>query len=244
MARISTVKLDTSVEAADRLLGSNSGGATKNFQLSDIAQFLGATNATGIAGSVPFKYTTAATMTSGTMQLLNQSTNKPFPETDNVRLIVSKYQNGLAGKLVLAVLNTYVTKEIVISQVQDPSVFAVYRVKTVTQVGSTDYYEILMTHLQSNNNSDSLGFISDVYYVLTPYSGAQDKDFSLSFSSNDLVSDSGQYYLLVNHNLGKFPNITVKISTGSIVQVPITHITNNQSKVFFKGLNSGVIHAN
>jgi len=183
-------------------------------------------------------------MASGTMQLLNQSTNKPFPETDNVKLVVSKYQNGLAGQLVLAVLNTYATKDIIISQVQDPSVFAVYRVKTVTQIGSTDYYEILMTHLQSNNNSNGLGFISEVYYILTPYSGAQDKDFSLSFSTNDLVLDSGQYYLLVNHNLGKFPNITVKISTGSIVQVPIVHITNNQSKVFFKGLNSGVIHAN
>lgn len=244
MARISTVKLDTSVEAADRLLGSNSGGATKNFQVSDIAQFLGATNATGIAGSVPFKYTTAANMSPGTMQLFNQSTNKPFPETDNVRLIVSKYQNGLANTLALAVLNTFPTKDIVISQVQDPTVFGVYRVKTVTQVGSTDYYEILMTHLQSNNNSDSLGFVSNVYYVLTPYIGAQDKNFSASFSTSDLVSDSGQYYLLVNHNLGKFPNITVKISTGAIVQVPITHITNNQSKVFFKGLNSGIIHAN
>jgi hypothetical protein len=243
MARISTVKLDTSVEAADRLLGSNSGGATKNFQVSDIAQFLGATNATGIAGSVPFKYTTSANMSPGTMQvkpLLNQA----FPTTNNVNLVVSKYQNGPAGKLALAVLNTYVTKDIVICQVQDPSVFAVYRVKTITQVGSTDYYEISMTHLQSNNNSDGVGFISDVYYVLTPYSGAQDKNFTSSFSTNDLVSDSGQYYLLVNHNLGKFPNITVKISTGSIVQVPIVHITNNQSKVFFKGLNSGVIHAN
>jgi hypothetical protein len=244
MARISTYSLDTNVDPADKLLGTSSEGGTKNFQVSDIAHFLGSTNATGIAGSVPFKYTTAGVMASGTMQLLNQSTNKPFPETDNVRLVVSKYQNGLAGQLVLAVLNTYVTKDIVISQVQDPSVFAVYRVKTVTQIGSTDYYEILMTHLQSNNNSDGLGFISEVYYILTPYSGAQDKDFSLSFSTNDLVSDSGQYYLLVNHNLGKFPNITVKISTGSIVQVPIVHITNNQSKVFFKGLNSGVIHAN
>ena len=101
-----------------------------------------------------------------------------------------------------------------------------------------------MDHLQSNNNSDGDAFLANVYYVLTPWSGAQDKDFSLSFSTSDLVSESGQFYLVVNHNLGKFPNITVKVSTGSIVQVPIKHITNNQSRVFFKGLNSGVIHAN
>lgn len=241
MARISTVQLDTSVEATDRLLGSNSGGATKNFQISDIAQFLGSTNASGIAGSVPFKYN-PSTLVSGSMQIQGGATS--FPTGADVVLKVSKYPNGQGGKSALAVLNTFPKKDIIISQVQDSNVFGVYRVKQVQQVGSTDYYNITMDHLQSNNNSEGKGFLANVYYVLTPYIGAQDKDFSLSFSTSDLVSDSGQYYLVVNHNLGKFPNLTVKVSTGSVVQVPIKHITNNQSRVFFKGLNSGVIHAN
>ena len=241
MARISTYSLDTTIDASDKLLGSSSEGSTKNFQISDIAEFLGSTNASGIPGSVPFKYTTTA-LASGSMQIVGGAT--AFPTGADVVLRVSKYPNGQSSKSALAVLNTFPTKDIVISQVQDSNVFGVYRVKQVQQVGSTDYYNITMDHLKSNNNSEGNGFLANVYYVLTPYIGAQDKDFSLAFSTSDLVSDSGQFHLVVNHNLGKFPNITVKVSTGSIVQVPIKHITNNQSRVFFKGLNSGVIHAN
>jgi len=240
MARISTYSLDTNIDPSDKLLGSSSEGGTKNFQISDIAQFLGSTNASGIAGSVPFKYNTS-TLVNGSMQIVGGAT--AFPTSANVVLRVSKFPNG-QNKSALAVLNTFPTKDIIVSQVQDSNVFGVYRVKTVQQVGSTDYYDITMDHLQSSNDSDGNGFLANVYYVLTPYIGAQDKDFSLSFSTSDLVLDSGEYHLVVNHNLGKFPNITVKVSTGSIVQVPIKHITNNQSKVFFKSLNSGVIHAN
>ena len=39
MPRISTYTSDTSVEATDKLLGSNAGGATKNFALQDISKF-------------------------------------------------------------------------------------------------------------------------------------------------------------------------------------------------------------
>ena len=50
------------------------------------------------------------------------------------------------------------------------------------------------------------------YYNVTLYSGAQNH-FELPFATNDLTADGGQYYLNVPHNLGKFPSITVKIST-------------------------------
>ena len=39
MPRISTYTSDTSVEATDKLLGSNAGGATKNFAVQDISKF-------------------------------------------------------------------------------------------------------------------------------------------------------------------------------------------------------------
>jgi hypothetical protein len=40
MARISTYTTDESVQATDKLLGSNAGGETKNFRVEDITTFL------------------------------------------------------------------------------------------------------------------------------------------------------------------------------------------------------------
>ena len=40
MARISTYSVDTTLEKSDKLLGSNLGGATRNFTLEDVSKFL------------------------------------------------------------------------------------------------------------------------------------------------------------------------------------------------------------
>ena len=108
MARRSTYSLDTNIDPSDKLLGSSSEGGTKNFQISDIAQFLGSTNASGIAGSVPFKYNTS-TLVNGSMQIVGGAT--AFPTSANVVLRVSKFPNG-QNKSALAVLNTFPTKDI------------------------------------------------------------------------------------------------------------------------------------
>ena len=98
--------------------------------------------------------------------------------------------------------------------------------------------------MNSNNDSDGYGFITGVYYNVTLYTGAQDKEYEQSFATSDLSLVNGQYELAIPHNLGKFPSITVKISTGYIVEVPVKHITKNQSRVFFRGQNSGTVYAN
>ena len=243
MGRISTVQLDTSVEPTDRVLGSNSGGATKNFQMSDIAEFLSNTNATGVSGCIPYKYVT--TLASGGIKLVSSNSSElSFPTGSNIVFRVSKYPNGQQNRSTLPVLNTYVGKEIIISQVQDPNVFAIYKVASVVQEGSSDYYNLTMDYLNGNNDSNGKGLLLNLYYNLTPYIGAQDKDFNLPFTTNDLTQEGNEYYLVVNHNLGKYPNLTVKISTGTVVEVPVKHITNNQSRVYFKGLNSGTVYAN
>ena len=56
MARISTYTTDTTVEASDKLLGSNADGTTKNFTIADIATLFKNTNAAGISGQIPYVY--------------------------------------------------------------------------------------------------------------------------------------------------------------------------------------------
>ena len=61
MGRISNFVLDTSVESSDKLLGSNSGGATKNFAILDISTFLKNTNAAGASGQIVYSFESNAT---------------------------------------------------------------------------------------------------------------------------------------------------------------------------------------
>ena len=83
-----------------------------------------------------------------------------------------------------------------------------------------------------------------MYYNVTLYTGAQDKEYEQVFSTSDLSFVNNQYELAIPHNLGKFPTIAVKISTGDVALVPYSHINKNNSKVFFSSLNSGTVYAN
>ena len=70
MPRISTYTSDTTVEGTDKLLGSNAGGATKNFAVQDISKFFKNTNAAGIAAQFVYKFKTDTAQhraTTGTM---------------------------------------------------------------------------------------------------------------------------------------------------------------------------------
>lgn len=246
MSRISNYTVDNTIEQSDKVLGSNVGGQTKNFNMQDIAEWLASTNATGNASAIPYKYESQSA-NSGSMTFQgNTNTEIAFPTGENQILQVNKYPNGKNDRSILPILNTYLNKEIIISQVQDPTVFGIYKVKSISQINSTDVYRVTMDYISGNNNSSGKALYSNVYYNLVPYSASQDREFAIAFSTSDLTYDNSanEYYYEFSHNLGKFPSITVKISTGYIVEVPVKHITKNQSQVYFKGQNSGTVYAN
>tara|TARA_R100000329_G_C7600797_1_gene213087 strand:- start:539 stop:1270 length:732 start_codon:yes stop_codon:yes gene_type:complete len=243
MARISTYTVDTTIEKTDKVLGSNIGGQTKNFNMQDIAEWLTSTNAIGSPGCIPYKYSDSGPG-DGEMKMQNSNLSElAFPTGDNQILQVSKFPNG-GGQSIVAVLNTYLNKDIIISQVQDPSIFAVYNVTAIAQIGEQTKYRLTMDHVNSNNDSNNKGLLNNLYYNIVPWNGAQDKDFKSDFSNSDLILENGEYYFAFTHNLGKFPSITVKISTGQVVEVPVKHINKNESRIFFKGQNSGTVYAN
>ena len=65
MARISTYSQDSNVIKEDKLIGSDSGGETKNFSLESISSFFKNTNAAGVAGQLVYVYDTTVGQASG-----------------------------------------------------------------------------------------------------------------------------------------------------------------------------------
>ena len=242
MARINKYAQDSTPDKDDKLIGTDSSGGTRNYSLENIGAFLSQTNVLGVHANIPYKYT-HGDLSNGNIKDNNNSTPVVAFPTSNVSIRVSVYPNN-NSKSALTVLSTFLKKEIVISQIQDQNIFAVYKVNSISQVGSTDFYDLGLTHLNSNNDSDGYGFITGVYYNVTLYTGAQDKEYEQTFATSDLSLVNGQYELAIPHNLGKFPTISVKLSTGDVGIVPYSHTNKNNSKVFFSALNSGIIYAN
>ena len=242
MARINKYAQDSTPDKNDKLIGTDSSGGTRNYSLENVGAFLSQTNVLGVHSNIPYKYTHGDLSYGNIKDNNNDTVVGAFP-TSNVSIRVSAYPNN-SSKSALTVLNTFLKKEIVISQIQDQNIFAVYKVNSISQVGSTDFYNLGLTHLNSNNDSDGYGFVTGVYYNVTLYTGAQDKEYEQAFATSDLSLVNGQYELAIPHNLGKFPTISVKLSTGDVAIVPHSHINKNNSKVFFSALNSGIVYAN
>ena len=83
MARISTYNLDTTIETSDKLLGSNIGGQTKNFNIQDIAEWLASTNASGNASAIPYTFDNQSA-SSGKMTFQGNTDNELAFPTGNV----------------------------------------------------------------------------------------------------------------------------------------------------------------
>ena len=241
MARINKYAADATPDKNDKLIGTDSSGGTRNYSLENIGAFLAQTNVMGAHDVIPYKYS-HENLTRGNIKDNNSSTPVVAFPTTNPSIRVSIYPNN-RDRSSLDTLNSFLNKEVVISQIQDQNIFAVYRIIGIQQEGSTEFYNLTLKHLNSNNNDDGYGFITGVYYNVTLYAGAQNF-FELPFATSDLSLVNGQYELEINHNLGKLPTISVKLSTGDVAIVPHSHINKNKLKVFFSALNSGTVYAN
>ena len=203
MARISTYSVDTTLEKSDKLLGSNLGGATRNFTLEDITTYLGSV---GVSGKMTFMFTNN-TYNGFSIQQKGQITSPSngsksqvgFSSISSIR--VSKFPFGQEKGSILQRLLETKNQNIIISNIDNVNEFGVYLVKDITQDGSTDNYDLSLKLQGSNGNLENLKYFSiDVYGL--------DKNH---VHNQNNASDTWT----INHNLGKFPAVSIKFSTGA-----------------------------
>ena len=250
MARISKYVNDTSVEKNDRLLGSNVGGATKNFAIEDISKFFKNTNAAGVAGQFTYQYKNQAPFTNGTMGV-TFSSGSTFANATSIK--VSKFIYGETTNSSENILDILSSKEILIVDVEDQDNYAIYNSGAVTQDGSTDFYDISLTAPTKFNGS----FTNEKIYAIISIGGGADKTDSINFSTSTFVDGNGNdqtetlsgityFYFNFDHNLGKKPSITVTEAGSPDVKafVPVKYINDNRVRVYFTGKTNGKVYAN
>lgn len=235
MPRISNVVLDKNVEKGDRLLGSDAGGATKNYSIDNITIFLKDTNGIGIVGQIPYVLHNSSfggypTRQKGSLTISSSLTTFAFSSITTLK--ASKFPNK-NDESVVNVLSKFAGKEVIIASNENQDNFGIYSCTAVTQDNTeTDFYDLTLSFLSGNGN-----LVVDKFYSITLYAGAQDKTFRHN-------QNSASNTWVINHNLNKFPNVIVFDSADKQVLGSITHNSKNQLTITFSAIFSGVAHLN
>ena len=252
MARISTYAIDT-LDANDKLLGTDQGGATKNFKINDnsgsspgddnsgsLTNYIVEADARALA--FLFHNNTFGGKTSmqpGTINVTGAATTKAFSAVTTLK--VSKFPYAASIKSTpnsaVNILGEYVTQRIKWSDINNPNIYGIYECTSFTQDGSTDFYDMGLTYISGNGNftaGDNTSTTPDIY--LLELFGT-DKHYEHQQNSASATWN-------VTHNLGKFPAVIVKLSDGKQVEAAVSHTNKNSLTITFSSSNSGTAYMN
>ena len=202
MSRISEYSLDTKLESSDKLLGSNADGSTKNFKVDDLSIFLSETNTSGTSSSFTFRYQ-QNNLGNGDMKFTLSSGSTLANVTS---LKVNKFNYDNYDNAINNALSLLGGKNIIVYEINNRNNFGVYKVETLS-VDSVDsnFYNITLTFKTSNGS-----IINDKIYGIDIFPESGD----ITFPHHQNTASASW---VINHNLGKFPSVSIKFSSSDSV---------------------------
>jgi len=202
MSRISEYSLDTTVESSDKLLGSNSDGSTKNFKVDDLSIFISETNTSGTSSSFTFKYR-QSNPGNGDMKFTLSSGSTLANVTS---LKVNKFNYDNYDNAIINALTLLSGKDIIVYEINNRNNFGVYKVNSLQVDSDSNFYNLALTAKTTNGS-----IVNDKIYGVDifPESGGD-----LTFSHHQNTASASW---VINHNLGKFPSVSIKFSSSDNV---------------------------
>ena len=226
MAKISTYPLDTHLIGTDYWIGSdaNSNYATKNFTIDSVAEYMNRVATQQQA--LRFKYLNTIPYTDGSFYGADGATAAPNVaynsitgftlnkfELTNLGIDISSfYSNPLGGS------------EVLITQCDDVSRWAVFSWISSTQnAQNNSFYDIVVAYKGGNN-----GLIAnkDYFISLLTYAGANDANFLYTLDGSTNV-------YTIDHNLNKYPAVTIFDANNAEVETQIVFNTLNRATLTF-----------
>ena len=232
MARISTYALDESVQATDKLLGSNAGGDTKNFKIEDITDFLNTSGSLNLNGVVEQFIIQDIPLERGKFKLPSGGNGINFSDITSLKVSTK----NISDIDITEFFNHLVGQGLKISRVDNISEFGQYSFISATRANSSDDFLTFTLGFLSGNST----LRQDKYYLFNlDNSGRTDKNFATS--NINFVANVAQ---TISHNLAKLPAVTTVDSAGSHIVGDIQHIDNNNFTITFKASFQGKVYVN
>lgn len=228
MAQISSYPYDAVVQDQDAWIGTDSiTRATKQFTASAVATYLNVKGKISIGAQMPYKFIVTPNDAGGTFALLSGGNAIEFSAVTALKISAS----DLAGSSAVAFLQYMVGSDIMIGQMNAPSIFGHYKILSYTvDANDAQFYDLTVGFIGGNGS-----LVNDYYYDILNFtlaSASQDKTFVFDQAVPSAV-------WTITHNLGKFPSVSVVDTQKEVYWGNIEYINSNQLKVTFSGSFAG-----
>jgi hypothetical protein len=244
MARISTYPVDQNPEGSDILLGTDASGgtdATKNFRISDISLILINDFLANNSWTFNIDAADAEMRKAQLFFAAGGGSNTSWANITTLRSVLLMGNNTNAQPYLQYLLTNdpitgqpVVNNLIKISDRNDLSSFGVFTFTSLTAVaGKTDIYDIGLTFIKGAGSIQK----KHVYGINIDPSDATDKTFEYTQVSPSVTWN-------IQHNLNKFPSITVIDTLDTVVVGEYTYIDNNNVTLTFSAGFAGKAYLN
>ncbi len=235
MSRIVSYPLQNVVVGSDKWIGSDmvNSGKTVNFSADAVAIFLNTFNKIEV-NALKYRFQNwyvGQNREPGTISFSTSGIGGPPFNTIN-SIMLSKFQLQSSVDVSSYYSVPLVGSTVVISQAADPSKFGIYAWNSVTQnVKEPNFYDISLT-LQASTGS--LIDTKDYFISLLTYASSSSGDKNFVYSQ-DVASATW----VVNHNLNKYPSVSVVNSSTEVVYGDVDYNSLNQVTITFSGAHTG-----
>ena len=240
MARISTYGIDAKPELGDKVIGTGANPsaalATKNYSIADIVALLNHTNSLAVADQAIFLFQDDLTegREGGTISFdTGGGIGTSF--ADITSIVVSKQAAG--SKNITNYFPLFIGKDIILADTAGINSFGTYKVSAIDQHPTeNDFWNVTLENYHSN------GVIAeDAHYIfsefMNPESDAADKHYTHNQPTSQITWN-------VQHDLDKFPSVTVALSSGQVGYGDVTYVDENNLTITFSGAESGKAYMN
>ena len=244
MARISTYPVDQNPEGSDILLGTDASGgtdATKNFRISDISLILINDFLANNSWTFNIDEADAEMRKAQLFFAAGGGNNTSWANITTLRSVLLMGNNTNAQPYLQYLLTNdpitgqpVVNNLIKISDRNDLSSFGVFSFTSLTAVaGKTDIYDMGLTFIKGAGSIQK----KHVYGINIDPSDATDKTFEFTQGVPSTTWN-------IQHNLNKFPSITVIDTADTVVTGQYTYIDNNNVTLTFSAGFAGKAYLN
>ena len=232
MPIINSYPQDINIQDQDAWVGTDYNTRnTKQYTAQAVANYLNQKGKVSIAGQIAYKFVDTPFSGQGTMAL-SPNNGTSFSAITGFKIAKA----NLTGKPVVAYLQFLVGQEILIVDQNDPESFGHYTINTYTVDANNDqYYDIALSFLGGNGSISIDNFYDIINFTFGDNAGDKAFIFTQAVPSTEWT---------VQHDLEKFPSITV-VDTGQTVVIgDYTYVDNNNVILSFSAAFAGKAYFN
>ena len=233
MAIINSYPKDIDIQDKDAWIGTDSyNRQTKQYTAESVANYLNTKGKVSIAGQVNYRFISIPKNGAGTMAFTaGGGDGTLFSAITEFKIS----RVDLSGQVVIAYLDFLVNQEILMMSQTDKEAFGHYRISSyVVDSVDSNFYTLQLVFLAGNGNM----FINN-YYDIVNFTFGKDTDKNYVF-----VQGVPATTWTIQHNLEKFPSITVIDSGNTVVIGQYTYINNNNVTLTFSAAFAGKAYLN